>query len=257
MKRVAKQRGRKRWHDQMFVGTAAWAIPSRYKEAMPGAGSVLERYALRLNAVEINSSFYRHHQVKTYERWASSVPPDFRFSVKVPRALTHEGELTPDAAILDRFLDEARGLGAKLGVLLVQLPPKLVFERSAARRFFAALRKRIDVQVACEPRHPSWGSEVVEGLLAKWGVARVAADPAPFPGADQPGGSGGFTYVRLHGHPRKYYSDYDEKWLEALRKRLSLVRERSAPCWVIFDNTALGYALGNALAFADAVAKPL
>jgi uncharacterized protein YecE (DUF72 family) len=254
MKRVARQRGRNRRQERLFVGTAAWAIPSRYKEAVPGTGSLLERYARRLNAVEINSSFYRHHQLRTYERWADSVPADFRFSVKVPRALTHEGQLTPDAAILDRFLDEARGLGAKLGVLLVQLPPKLMFEKSAARRFFAALRKRIDVQVACEPRHPSWGSEAVESLLAQWGVVRVAADPAPFPGADQPGGAAGLTYFRLHGQPRKYYSDYDEKWLEALRERVFL--EQSAQSWVIFDNTALGHALGNALDFADAAAKP-
>ena len=40
----------------------------------------LERYARRLSAAEINSSFYRPHQRKTYERWAASVPDDFRFA---------------------------------------------------------------------------------------------------------------------------------------------------------------------------------
>ncbi len=75
------------------IGTAGWSVPALYAEEMPRGGSHLERYARRLNAVEINSSFYRPHQRKTYERWAQSTPADFRFSVKVPKAITHEARL--------------------------------------------------------------------------------------------------------------------------------------------------------------------
>jgi uncharacterized protein YecE (DUF72 family) len=251
MAKVARQRGRSRKSERLFVGTAGWSIPSRYKEPLPGPGSHLERYARRLNAVEINSSFYRHHQAQTYVRWAATVPSHFRFSLKVPRALTHEGQLTPDADVLDRFLDEAGGLADKLGVLLVQLPPKLSFDARQANRFFAALRKRFDARVVCEPRHPSWGSERVDGLLAQWGVARVAADPAPWPGAGEPGGAGGIAYFRLHGQPRTYYSDYGGESLASLRERVTAARRIAAETWVIFDNTTLGHALGNALTFAD------
>ncbi len=183
-------------------------------------------------------------------RWAASVPSHFRFAVKVPRALTHEGQLTADADVLDRFLDEARGLGDKLAVLLVQLPPKLAFDQPSARRFFGALRRRIDVQIVCEPRHPSWGGKRVDGLLAKWAIARVAADPAPWPGAAEPGGIGKFAYFRLHGQPRTYYSDYDAKRLESLRQQVCVARKKAVESWIIFDNTALGYATGNALTFA-------
>jgi len=256
MKTVKKKYVRAAKREMTYVGTAGWAIPKQYKDALPGTLSHLERYSKRLDAVEINSSFYRHHQPQTYRRWSASVPANFRFSVKVPRTLTHSGELSSDAQILDRFIDEVHGLGAKLGVLLVQLPPKLEFDARMSHEFFAALRKRDpDVQVACEPRHPSWGSTRVDRLLAKWHVARVAADPAPWPGAAEPGGAQRLAYFRLHGQPRKYYSDYDAEHLASWREQVSIARKRAAEVWIIFDNTALGHALGNALSVTDAIAK--
>lgn len=237
----------------MHIGTAGWSIPSRYLDSLPTGDSHLQRYAQRLNAVEVNSSFHRHHRVQTYMRWASSVPSHFRFSLKVPRTLTHEGELVPKPDILDPFFEEIGGLGEKLAVLLVQLPPRLAFDESAVRRFFTALRKRTDVQIACEPRHPSWGSQRAGCVLAKHAVARVAADPAPWPGAGEPGGCAQLAYFRWHGQPRKYYSDYDEKRLASLTRHARLAAKRAADVWIIFDNTGLGSALGNALDMAELV----
>lgn len=141
----------------MRIGTAGWSVPSRYSEAMPQGGSHLERYARHLNAVEINSSFYRPHQRKTYERWARSTPADFRFSVKVPKAITHEARLARCDALLDRFVAEATGLGDKLGVLLVQLPPSFRFDRQVADRFFRSLRTRIDTPA------PPWSRGIGAG----------------------------------------------------------------------------------------------
>lgn len=235
----------------VHIGTAGWAISSQYKDQLPGSGSHLERYAQRLNAVEINSSFYRHHRVQTYARWASSVPSQFRFSVKVPRTLTHEGELVAEAEVLDQFTEEVGGLGRKLGVLLVQLPPKLEFDKAVVSRFFRELRKRIDVPVACEPRHASWGSELADSVLAKLAVARVAADPPPWDGADEPGGFSKLAYFRWHGHPRKYYSNYEEERLASLRQQMILAGKHASHVWIIFDNTVLGCATGNALEITD------
>jgi uncharacterized protein YecE (DUF72 family) len=237
------------------VGTAGWAIPTRYQELLAGEGSHLERYARRLNAVEINSSFHRHHRVQTYLRWAESVPAHFRFAVKVPRTLTHDGELAPLPEVLDQFAAEVHGLGRKLAVLLVQLPPKLAFEASVARRFFRELRKRIDVPFACEPRHSSWGSRRAASVLTECAVARVAADPSPWPGADEPGGYEQLAYFRWHGQPRTYYSDYDHERLESLWRQLAAASKTAAQVWSIFDNTVLGHAFGNAQATTDASAQ--
>jgi uncharacterized protein YecE (DUF72 family) len=237
----------------VHIGTAGWTIARRYHQTLAGNGSHLERYAQRLNAVEINSSFRRQHRVQTYARWAASVPAHFRFSVKVPRALTHDGELTPQPDVLDQFIDEVAGLGRKLGVLLVQLPPRLAFDESLVRAFFDVLRKRIDVQVACEPRHSSWSSNSANTALAEYAVTRVAADPPPWPGADEPGGCARFAYFRWHGRPRRYYSDYSAEHLTSLQQRVSVAGERARDVWTIFDNTVLGCALGNALSLANAM----
>lgn len=213
----------------------------------------MQRYAARLNAVEINSSFHRHHRAETYARWAQSVPAQFRFSVKMPRGLTHEGQLEARADVVDRFVDEVAGLGRKLAVLLVQLPPKLEFSRRTASQFFRAVQRRIDVPIACEPRHPSWNSKQANTLLNDYAVARVAADPAPWPGAGEPGGWAGLVYFRWHGQPRKYYSDYGAECLAKLEKEVTASRAKHV--WAIFDNTAHGHALGNALAVSDATAR--
>jgi uncharacterized protein YecE (DUF72 family) len=230
------------------VGTAGWSVSSRYAAEVALGGSHLERYSRRLNATEINSSFSRSHQYKTYERWARSVPAGFRFSVKVSKAMTHEQGLIGCGALLDRFVAEVTGLGDRLGVLLVQLPPKLEFDRRGAGGFFRGLQRRIDVPVACEPRHASWFTPDVNDWLDERGVARVAADPAPVAGAGEPGGWSGLAYYRWHGSPRVYYSDYDDAALAALGTRLEEQRKPGIPIWCIFDNTALGAALGNALA---------
>jgi uncharacterized protein YecE (DUF72 family) len=181
--------GRSMTPSPLWIGTAGWNVPSRYAAEVPAGGSHLERYARRLNAVEINSSFYRPHRRKTYERWAQSVPAGFRFSVKVPKVMTHEQRLADCGALLDRFVGEVTGLGDKLGVLQVQLPPQLAFDRRVADRFFRDLHQRLDARIACEPRHASWFTPEISDWLTERRIARVAADPAPVP-ANQAAGTG-------------------------------------------------------------------
>jgi uncharacterized protein YecE (DUF72 family) len=233
------------------IGTAGWNVPSLYLDQVSLGGSHLERYARHLNAVEINSSFYRPHRRATYQRWAQSVPDHFRFSVKVPKAITHEAGLADCGALLDRFVDEVTGLAEKLGVLLVQLPPTSVFKKRIADGFFRDLHVRIDTDVVLEPRHASWFAPDVDDWLAERNIARVAADPAPVLGAEKPGGRKALAYYRWHGSPRIYYSDYDASALVSLQRRLKQDRARSV--WCIFDNTAAGAALGNALELARSV----
>ena len=105
------------------VGCAGWGVPKEHAERFPEAGSHLERYARRFPAVEINSSFYCPHRPATYARWAASVPPGFRFAVKVPREITHLRRLADPEEPLHRFLAECGALEEALGPLLVQIPP--------------------------------------------------------------------------------------------------------------------------------------
>src|SRR4028119_750409 len=77
----------------IFIGTAGWSIPRDIADRFPSEGTALERYAARLPVAEINSSFHRPHRISTWERWRDSVPDEFRFSVKVPKQITHKRRL--------------------------------------------------------------------------------------------------------------------------------------------------------------------
>jgi uncharacterized protein YecE (DUF72 family) len=229
------------------VGCAGWSIPAATAAAFPGPGSQLERYARVFDAVEINSTFHRSHRPATYERWAASVPAAFRFSAKLPKAITHVRRLAGAEDELGAFLDGVRCLGGRLGPLLVQLPPSLAFDPGSALAFLEALRRLHGGPVACEPRHATWFRADVEAALAERRVARVAADPPPVPGAWRPGGWPGLAYFRLHGSPQIYRSSYDDRFLEWLETQLTGLAD-GAEAWVVFDNTAAGAATANARA---------
>lgn len=231
----------------ILVGTAGWAIPQGEAEAFPTGGTHLERYARMFGAVEINSSFHRPHRASTYARWAASVGPGFRFSVKVPKAITHTARLQKAERLLDEFLAGVRSLGDTLGCLLVQLPPSLPFDPAVTRRFFATMRDLYPGGIGCEPRHASWLQPEAEETLASLRVARVAADPDRPAGAGKAGGWSGFRYYRLHGSPKMYYSGYSEVDLDGLAGTLTRDRTEGRTAWCIFDNTAAGAAMSNAL----------
>nr|WP_047169817.1 DUF72 domain-containing protein [Sphingomonas sp. Y57] len=233
------------------IGTAGWSIPSIHAAAFPNEGTHLERYSARFDAVEINSSFHRPHRVDTYRRWAASVGGDFRFAVKIPRRISHELRLAACDEALDLFLGGIGGLGGKLGVLLLQLPPSLAFEAGLLSAFLELYHAATDVPIACEPRHPSWFTGAADRLLADHRVARVAADPAPVQGAGEPGGWPGLVYFRLHGSPVMYRSAYAGADLNRYAAQL---RKRGG--WCIFDNTASMAAIGNALELQAKPASP-
>nr|WP_263010001.1 DUF72 domain-containing protein [Stenotrophomonas maltophilia] len=221
---------------------------SRSAQGAFGQGnSVLQRYATRLPMVEINSSFYRPHLPSTYARWAASVPDYFRFAVKMPRSISHEHRLRDAMPPLQRFLDGVLALGDRLGPLLLQLPPSLAYEPATAEGFLHGLRARTQVDVACEPRHPSWFTMEADALLSDHGVARVAADPARAPSAAIPGGDRTWSYWRWHDQPQIYRSAYSEQTLAGLARELELESDTQRSVWFVLDNTALGHATSNAL----------
>jgi uncharacterized protein YecE (DUF72 family) len=232
---------------RIHLGVAGWSIRRDHAARFPQTGTHLERYASVFNAVEINSCFYRPHRFGTYERWAASVPEDFRFAVKLPKVVTHQARLVDTGSAVDRFLAETAGLGSKRGPILVQLPPSLSFDESVARCFFRDLRDRFDGDLVFEPRHETWFTPEVDSMLVDYRVARVAADPARVPAAAVPAGYDRLVYLRLHGSPRIYYSAYPAEELERITGVLETKADLGISSWCIFDNTALGAATADAL----------
>ncbi len=235
------------------IGCAGWALDRAVQPLFPPQGTHLERYASVFPCVEINSSFYRPHRPQTYRRWAEAVPAGFRFSAKVPKEITHVRKLRGFDGPLDRFLSEVLMLGDRLGPLLIQLPPSSRFEAEVAGAFLEALRSRFGGALALEPRHPTWFAPAPEALLRDFRIARVAADPAVVAEATVPAGWPGLVYRRLHGSPEMYRSPYSRERLEAYAAAIAAESEESE-VWCVFDNTALGHAIPDALELAARVA---
>lgn len=222
-----------------IIATAAWSINAKQAMHFPREGSGLQRYAAVFPGVEVNSTFYGHHKPETYARWADSVPPTFRFALKLPQSITHEQRLKGCQALFEAFLSEIAPLGPKVGPLLCQLPPSLAFDAQTVRSALSMMRGLHAGPIVVEARHASWRAEEVLALLEDLGIERVLADPAPvwsamsFPRPP--------AYVRLHGSPTLYHSFYED---DALTRFGALLAPGS---WCVFDNTASGAALANAL----------
>lgn len=240
-----------------LIGCAGWSVPGAAQKEFPSGGSHLQRYASVLPAVEINTSFYRSHRPVTYARWRDTVPDGFRFSVKMPKTITHELRLQRADEHLAQFINEVGNLQEKLGCLLVQLPPSLRYDATVAGRFFDRLRMLASVPVVCEPRHASWFEEGAAGMLAGLNIGYVIADPpavgSPVPAIDT--GTNQAAYIRLHGSPVMYHSSYSEEYLQGLHADIRRHMHSGKRVWCVFDNTASGAAVPNALSllsrFAD------
>jgi uncharacterized protein YecE (DUF72 family) len=231
----------------IHIGLAGWSeAVSRHRASFPTAfdptATALAKYATAFGFVEINASFYRQFRAETYAKWADDVPENFRFSVKMHRLITHYTRLK-NAALLEPFFESVAGLGEKLAVVLVQLPPSLIFDPVAARIFFDALRARHAGPVACEPRHESWRQVEALSLLCDHHVGLVRVDvPVPEREADHDDSP---IYIRLHGAPRRYYSSYGSEQLMQTAEFLRLNPRRRR--FVVFDNTASSAAVRNGL----------
>ena len=221
------------------IGTASWGIPTKLKHHFPEGKSLLERYSHVFNSVEINSSFYRSHQRKTYARWAAVTPANFLFAVKMPQEITHKHRLVNCDELLTQFINEVSALQNKLGPLLIQLPPSLDFKLKVVDNFLKLLRIQFSGHVAVEARHVSWAASEAVALLEENNIVQVIADPVRIEIVhlkNQP-----FQYYRLHGSPEIYSSSYQTTFLHHLKARVD------DSSFIIFDNTKQGAATQNAL----------
>lgn len=225
---------------EVRIGLAGWSeAVSRYRRNFPAEGTGLARYAGTFDFVEVNVTFYRAVREATLAGWAEQTPPEFRFSIKINRAITHAARLSAQARLDDALLP-VRALGDKAGALLVQLPPSLDFDPEKVKSFLARLRSAYSGMVAWEPRHPGWDVAGADQLLSTHEVTRALTE---IPNAATPHQASG-CYVRLHGTPRRYRSSYSDADLAALAAWLA---EESGPSFVVFDNTAGPAGVANAL----------
>jgi uncharacterized protein YecE (DUF72 family) len=156
----------------IHIGTSGWHY-SRWKGPFYplnlAEDEMLEFYAGHFSTVEINNSFYRMPLKETLAHWRDSVPDNFIFSVKASRYITHMKKLHDVREALSRFLDAVDTLGAKLGPVLFQLPPRWHLNTGRLLSFLVLLPK--EYRYVFEFRDPSWFSPDVYAALSDFSAS--------------------------------------------------------------------------------------
>ncbi len=236
---------------KVFIGTSGWSYYSFkgifYPEELKSR-DWLSFYARHFNAVEINATFYRLPRKSTFEKWYAETPEDFIFSVKASKVITHVKRLKDVKEELSNFLDRVSVLKEKARVLLFQLPPSLKYDKALLEGFFPLLPG--EYLNVIEVRHKSFHCEEFFEICRKYNVCLCFSDCGKkYPYAWFEVQTAPFLYVRLHGSPDIYVSNYSK---ERLKELAAFLKEFQAEeLFVFFDNTAKGYAVLNALEFKD------
>lgn len=227
---------------QIRIGTSGWNYnhwAGLFYIDCPKAGW-LECYTRTFSTVEVNATFYHLPKPGTVENWRIRTPEKFLWSVKASRYITHMKKLRDPEESLQRFYDVVENFGEKLGPILLQLPPSLVYREDVLDEFWAHVRK--GHRYTIEPRNASWLEDSALEKLRSLNIALCIAQTAgrfPFREAV----TADFVYVRLHGSQALYGSDYTEEELQEWAKK---IRKWKRDTYVYFDNDANAYAPKNA-----------
>lgn len=278
-----------------LVGISGWRYPEWRRTFYPAGlpqRLELEHAAGQVASLEINSSFYGLQRPSSYLKWHDATPADFVFAVKGNRLITHDNGLRQVLVPLANFFASGLlALGAKLGPVLWQLPPRLAFNAAVLEEFLALLPRSTAAAAglaaahadlpaerrwpaeggavadrplhhALEVRHRSFATEECYRLLRRYNTALVVADTAgKWPLLYEV--TADFSYVRLHGSQELYVSGYSDAeldaWAGTIRGWLdgSGCPDRAGrDVYVYFDNTAAARAPFDAMALAGRLRGP-
>ncbi|HUC83373.1 MAG TPA: DUF72 domain-containing protein [Flavisolibacter sp.] len=242
-----------------YSGTSNLVLPVKqaaYPPEFKGA-SRLTYYASLYTSVEINASFYKVPKRATVEKWRDSVPPHFRFTFKVPKAVTHAKGLQFNAEELEIFAEAVAGAGDKKGCLLVQLPPSVKqHQQEELEGILESLGSDAKGwKIAVEFRDNSWYNSSVYRLLKSFGAGMVEQD-LPRSATPKVTIAEDFSYLRFHGPEGTYRGSYDDAFLSAQAKRIATWLNEGREVYVYFNNT-LGNATENLATLNTMVAQQL
>jgi uncharacterized protein YecE (DUF72 family) len=169
----------------VFLGCPVWSFKGWVGDFYPKGtkpAEFLREYARRLTTIEGNTTFYAIPSPATILNWVEQTPETFRFCLKIPKAISHNGSLLGQLERALQFVEHMRPLGARLGPMFLQLPP------SYSPRLMDDLAKFLeafprDVRLGVEVRHLDWFAtphrEALKQLLAENHMARAVIDTRP------------------------------------------------------------------------------
>ncbi|MBT4514534.1 MAG: DUF72 domain-containing protein [Chloroflexi bacterium] len=188
-----------------LIGTQGWTGPDWRRLAYPSglsASGRLSWYARVFDAVEVNSTFYGVPSHATVRTWRGSVPCGFTFTVKMPRLITHEPDLTRSDAELASFLSAVSELGESLGGVLIQLPPWFGPDRLSELSRWMSRLPVSEFDFFLEVRSPALQGPALSESLERAGIGTVTTNLSTRPGKIEMSVSGQAGYIRWLG-PRK------------------------------------------------------
>lgn len=239
----------------VYIGTSGWQYKhwlGRFYPRKPRTPDDLVFYAERFQTVEANGTFYRLPEARTFEDWAMRTPGDFVFAMKASRFLTHIKRLKEPREAVERMMERASKLGAKVGPVLLQLPPDFRWDVDRLRGVLDAFGDVAPgIRIAVEFRHDSWFVDDVRRLLEQRDAALCIADrgsklitPA--------WRTASWGYVRFHEGRASPRPSYGRAALASRAEMLSEIFGADADVYAYFNNDPLGCALRDASAFAIA-----
>jgi uncharacterized protein YecE (DUF72 family) len=199
-----------------------------------------EHYQQTFDTVELNAPFYHWPRLATVQNWARQATPDFQYSVKVNRLITHLKRFKNTKKLVRDFCQFADVLGAHMGCFLLQLPPSFSFTTARLRSIVSQLDPRH--RNAVEFRHRSWWNDDVFAAFKDAGLIFCSVSAPRLP--DDAIKTADAIYVRLHGAKQWYRYDYADAELEAWAKKIRASRAKQV--WAYFNNDFQGCAFRNA-----------
>lgn len=212
---------------------------------------MLDYYLRFFDTVEVNNSFYRLPRPGMLSSWREATPPNFIFSVKASRFLTHNKKLKDPENALQNFLPRAEELREKLGPILFQLPPKWRCNTERLDNFLEALPKTH--YYAFEFRDASWHCSEVLEVLRHHNAAYCIYELAGFATNNEI--TADWAYIRLHGPGGKYQGSYSDEMLHRWAQLIQSWRGKLDAVYAYFDNDEAGYAAENAIRLKRLVAQ--
>jgi uncharacterized protein YecE (DUF72 family) len=235
-----------------YIGTSGWAYKHWRRGPFYPQGlrqrDELAFIAQHFNSVELNGSFYRLQRPESYRAWYDQTPAGFVFAIKGSRFITHNKKLkNVETALANFFASGVWELKEKLGPIVWQLSERLRFDAERFDHFFAQLPR--EQRYALEPRSPDFVTDESLDVLRSHDIALVAADSGRWPLFEEDTAS--FIYLRLHGSPITYASQYTDEALDRWAAKIRAATRVGRDAYAYFDNDGHAHAPHDALRLAE------
>ncbi|MGK7931493.1 MAG: DUF72 domain-containing protein [Microcystaceae cyanobacterium] len=221
-----------------YLGCAVWSYGGWLGSFYPPKTAnkdLLSLYSQRLTTVEGNTTFYAVPSPETVQRWCKQTPPSFRFCLKFPKTITHQGLLTPKIPEAIAFIERVFPLEKRLGAIFAQLPPNYSPDYQEDLQGFLQALTPFPVNIALEVRHLDWFKppyqDQLNDSLTQLNIGKVLLDTRPIYNCpDDPQvnskrrkpavplqyqATANFSVIRFISHPKSEFNfSYLQEWVK-------------------------------------------